>query len=131
MEAVMAETRQELKETKQAEKRARAAQLEFGGLLDEVSSPAYGPLDVQFESAFDCAAYIVTAEKQPARNARKYKELMAYLSSATGCEDEEIIAHGQKVRGLLYFGLDSLRNKGTALGKEKIKYPMRSVRPAF
>jgi hypothetical protein len=127
----MSESRQATRDSKQAEKRERAAQITFGGLLDEVSSPSYGPLDVEFESAFDCATYIVTAEKQPVRNAKKYKELMAFLSEATGCEDEEIIAHGQKVRGLLYFGLDSLRNKGTVVGKEKIKYPMRTVRPAF
>jgi hypothetical protein len=127
----MSESRQAVKDSKQAEKRERAAQVPFGGILDEVTSPSYGPLDVEFESAFDCAAYIVTAEKLPARNAKKRKELMDYLNSATGCEEDEIIAHGQKVRGLLYFGLDSLRNKGSALGKEKIKYPMRPVRPAF
>jgi hypothetical protein len=127
----MSDTRQGEKESKQAEKRERAAQIQFGGILDEITSPAYGPLEVEFESAFDRATYIVTAEKLPAKNARKHKELMEYLSSATGCDDEEIIAHGQKVRGLLYFGLDSLRNKGSALGKERIRYPMRPVKPAF
>ncbi|MEO8294835.1 MAG: hypothetical protein ABI613_04900 [Gemmatimonadota bacterium] len=120
-----------MSEAKQAQKRERAAQFPFGGPLAEVSSPAYGPLDIQFESAFDCATYIVTAEKLPTKNAKKYKELMEYLSSTTGCDDEEVIAHGNKVRGLLYFSLESLRNKGTVVGKEKVKYPMPKVRPAF
>lgn len=128
----MSDTKQALmSDSKQALKRERAAQIPFEGILTEIASPAYGPLDVQFESAFDCAAYIVTAEKLPVKSAQKYKALMEYVSTSTGCAEEEVIAHGNKVRGLLYFGLESLRNKGTAVGKEKIKYPMRAVKPAF
>ena len=128
----MSDTKQAVaSDSKQAQKRERAARIAFEGVLTEVTSPAYGPLEVEFESAFDRAAYIVTAEKLPTKNAKKYKELMEFLNSATGCNDDEVIAHGNKVRGLLYFSLESLRNKGTAVGKEKIKYPMRAVRPAF
>jgi hypothetical protein len=117
-------------DTKQAQKRARAAQVPFNGTTLKETSPAYGPLDVEFASAFDRLTYIVTAENLPTKNAKKYKTLMEYLSAATGCDEEEILAHGNKVRGWLWFAMDSLRNKGT-VGKEKIKYPLPPVKPAF
>ncbi|HTS87228.1 MAG TPA: hypothetical protein VMG41_01955 [Gemmatimonadales bacterium] len=114
----------------QDEKRRRAAALPS----PSGANPSCGPLDVSWDSAFDRMCYMVSAPDLAVRNARRYQKLMAEAMEATGCTEEEIIAHGNKVRAVLFFAQDRLTKQGALAGlagKQKYAYRLPPVSPMF
>jgi hypothetical protein len=54
--------------------------------------------------------------------------------TGSGCTEEEVLAHGNKVRAYLFFAQDRLRREGQLdrlTGKEKYSYQLPPVAPAF
>jgi len=111
----------------QAQKRQRATAFPSA----EGATPACGMLEVQFESPFDRLCYLVSA---PLKNSRRYATVLAELMAGSGCTEEELLAHGHKVRAYLFFAEDRLRKEGKLdglSGKEKFPYRLPPVTPAF
>lgn len=112
------------------EKRQRAA--EFSAPV-----PAFvikGNLDVQWDSPFDRACYLISAEGMPVKQKARYAALLKDLSEATGCTEEELIAHGLKVRAKLYFAEEHLGRTGELAklpAKTQHPYRLPKVLPAF
>lgn len=117
-------------ESKQVKKRERASQMSWESPASRETRPDYGPLDVQFGCPFDCMCYMATVDGLAGKKPEKYNRLMEYLATETGCTEREVIAHGQKVRALLWFAVDRFRREGQAVAR-KLKYPLPAVRPAF
>jgi hypothetical protein len=95
------------------------------------ATPGCGVLDVQFDSPFDRLCYLISA---PLKNSRRYATLLAELMAGSGCTEEELLAHGHKVRAYLFFAEDRLRKDGKLdglTGKEKYPYRLPPVTPAF
>jgi hypothetical protein len=116
--------------TSQDEKRQRAATLPS----PTGASPACGPLEVAWDSAFDRMCYVVSAPDLSIKNARRYQKLMTEAVAATGCTEEEIIAHGNKVRAILFFAQDRLTKQGVLAElppKQKYAYRLAPVSPVF
>jgi hypothetical protein len=68
------------------------------------------------------------------KNSRRYAQLLAELVAGSGCTESEILAHGQKVRAVLYFAEARLTRDGSLrglVGKEKFVYQQPCVTPAF
>ena len=115
-------------------KRSKAAVFPSGGPVVGDRSPSYGSLDVKWESTFDRMCFGVSAENLATKNPRRYKAQMDEISRLTGCTEEEILAHGGKVRGRLFFAHEKLERQGLLqnLGpKEKYEYTLPTVTPAF
>lgn len=111
----------------QAQKRQRATA--FPSV--EGATPGCGVLDVQFDSPFDRLCFLISA---PVKNGRRYATLLAELMDGSGCTEEELLAHGHKVRAYLFFAEDRLRKEGKLdglTGKEKYPYRLPAVTPAF
>jgi hypothetical protein len=114
----------------QAQKRQRA------NTFPSVSgaAPACGLLDVRWDSPFDRLCFLVSAPDLPLKNNRRYTTLLAELMAGSGCTEEEILAHGHKVRAYLFFAEDRLRKEGALdglTGREKRAYRLAPVVPAF
>lgn len=113
-----------------AQKRQRAA--EFASPV--VSPPIKGTLDVAWDSQFDRLCHLVSTEGMPVRHKSRYDALMKELIAGTGCTEEEIIAHGLKVRAKLYFAEEQLGRTGALAnlsGKEQHPYRLPPVLPFF
>lgn len=113
-----------------AQKRNRAA--EFVSTV--AVPPIKGTLDVQWESTFDRLCHLVSTEGMPVKHRTRYEALMKELTSGTGCTEEEVIAHGLKVRAKLYFAEEHLGRTGALanlVGKEQHAYRLPAVLPAF
>jgi hypothetical protein len=111
----------------QAQKRQRATA--FPSV--QGATPGCGVLDVQFDSPFDRLCFLVSA---PVKNSRRYATMLAELMAGSGCTEEEILAHGHKVRAYLFFAEDRLRKEGKLdglTGKAKYPYRLSPVTPAF
>jgi hypothetical protein len=76
----------------------------------------------------------VSAPDLALKNSRRYTKLLAELVTGSGCTEEEIVAHGNKVRAHLFFAEDRLRKAGhlaRLTGREKYSYQLPPVAPAF
>jgi hypothetical protein len=116
--------------TTSADKRRRAA--EFPTLPGP--TPSAGSLAVRWGSAFDRSCFLVSAPDLPTKHPQVYEQLMSHLTSGTGCTEEEILAHGHKVRALLFFAEDRLARTGalaSLVGRQKHEYELAAVRPEF
>lgn len=113
-----------------AQKRERAA--EFTSSAPDFAIK--GNLSVQWDSQFDRQCYLVSTEGMPVKHRTRYEALLKELSEATGCTEEEVIAHGLKVRAKLYFAEEHLGRTGALAkltGKEQHAYRLPPVIPAF
>ena len=116
--------------TTQAQKRERATAFP----APNGAAPACGLLDVRWESAFDRLCYLISAPDLALKNNRRYTKLLGELTAGSGCTEEEIIAHGNKVRAYLFFAQERLKREGhldQLTGKEKYPYQLPPVTPAF
>jgi len=98
------------------------------------ANPTSGLLAVQWESAFDRMCYMVSSDDLATKNARRYRKLMDEITEATGCSEEEILAHGNKVRAVLFFAQDRLTKQGVLndlVGKQKYEFHLPPVAPVF
>lgn len=119
-----------LMETTQAQKRQRATTFPSA----TGAAPACGLLEVHWDSPFDRLCFQVSAPDLAIKNNRRYTALMAELIAGSGCTEEEILAHGNKVRAYLFFAQDRLKKEGQLeglTGKEKRPYRLAPVNPAF
>ena len=97
-------------------------------------TPSSGALQVSWASAFDRSCYLVSAPDHATKHPAPYAQLMQELTTETGCTEEEIIAHGNKVRALLFFAEDRLSRTGVLaglVGRQKHEYALPAVNPAF
>jgi hypothetical protein len=98
------------------------------------AAPACGMLDVQWESSFDRLCYVISGPDLAIKNSNRYTKLLDALMSGSGCTEEEILAHGNKVRAVLFFAQDRLAKEGRLSGlkrSEKYVYQLAPVLPAF
>jgi hypothetical protein len=98
------------------------------------ASPGSGLLDVRWGSEFDRLCFLVTAPDLSLKNSRRYTKLLAEIMEGSGCTEEEVLAHGNKVRAYLFFAQDRLEKEGQLRqlkGKEKYVYELPPVVPAF
>ena len=98
------------------------------------AAPACGLLDVRWDSPFDRLCYLVSAPDLALKNNRRYTKLLAEIMAGSGCTEEEILAHGNKVRAYLFFAQERLKAAGQLdqlTGKEKYPYQLPPVAPAF
>jgi hypothetical protein len=98
------------------------------------AAPSCGMLDVQWESSFDRLCYVISAPDLAIKNSNRYAKLLDALVSGSGCTEEEILAHGNKVRAVLFFAQDRLAKEGRLNGlkrSEKYLYQLAPVVPAF
>jgi hypothetical protein len=113
-----------------AEKRQRAAA--FPTLPGP--TPSVGSLAVRWGSPFDRSCYLVSAPELATRHPEPYEHLMQRLTAGTGCTESEILAHGHKVRALLFFAEDRLARSGalaSLVGRQKHAYQLQAVKPGF
>lgn len=114
----------------QAEKRQRATAFPPAN----GAAPACGPLNVQWSSPFDRLCFMLSRPNLAAKNPRGYAKLLAELTAGSGCTEEELLAHGNKVRAYLFFAEDRLTKEGLLdglTGREKYTYQLSEVSPAF
>lgn len=98
------------------------------------ATPTWGQLDVQWESPFDRLCFLVSAPDLSVKHQARYAKLLAELMEGSGCTEEEVLAHGNKVRAYLFFAQDRLTKEGQLKGlkgKEKYTYHLPKVAPAF
>lgn len=118
----------------QDQKRESAAALAASPSLSASTTAVSGQLAVAWDRPFDQLCHMVSATDLATRNARRYRKLMEEIVAATGCTEEEILAHGNKVRAVLFFAQDRLAKEGALshlAGRERIEYRQPPVRPAF
>jgi len=114
----------------QAQKRQRATA--FPPVNDMTQT--CGLLDVRWDSQFDRLCFQISAPDLAQKNNRRYSKLLAELTAGSGCTEEEILAHGNKVRAYIYFAQERLKREGhldQLKGKEKYAYQLPPVIPAF
>ncbi len=114
----------------QSQKRHRAAAFPPAAGPD----PACGQLDVRWESPFDRLCFMIAAPDLLIKNSRRYAKLLEEIIAGSGCTEEEILAHGNKVRAVLFFAQDRLTKDGSLnelTGKAKYVYQLPKVIPAF
>jgi hypothetical protein len=114
----------------QAQKRQRATAFP----PPDPAAQSCGLLDVSWDSAFDRLCFLVSAPDLKQKNNRRYTKLLAELMTGSGCTEEEVVAHGLKVRAYLFFAQDRLMKEGKLdqlTGKEKYPYRLPPVDPAF
>lgn len=117
--------------TSQDTKRQRAISYTAKGKSVPVNSRS---LSVVWESAFDQMCHAVAADDLAIKNARRYRKLMDEIIESTGCTEEEVLAHGRKVRAVLYFAQDRLAREGALRhlsGKARYEYRLPPVTHAF
>jgi hypothetical protein len=114
----------------QAQKRQRATAFPS----PDAAAQSCGLLDVSWDSAFDRLCYLVSAPDLKQKNNRRYTKLLTEIMTGSGCTEEEVLAHGHKVRAYLFFAQDRLMKSGQLdqlTGKEKYPYRLPPVEPAF
>lgn len=113
-----------------ASKRVRAAQL----AADRNAPRAPGPLQVIWDSRFDQLCFQVSEPDLPGTDQPQFTSLMNDLTTGTGCTEEELLAHGSKVRGILFFAEDHLTRRGaldSLMGTQQHRYRLHAVTPEF
>lgn len=113
-----------------AEKRRRAATFPAAS----GATPMRGVLDVSWDSPFDRMCYLIAAPDLPIKRPARYEAMLEELTAATGCTAEELLAHGNKVRAMLFFAEERLARSGALaelVGKQKLPYRLPPVIPAF
>jgi len=68
----------------------------------------------------------------PRRTIADTPSWLAELTAGSGCTEEEILAHGNKVRAYIYFAQERLKREGhldQLKGKEKYAYQLPPVIP--
>jgi hypothetical protein len=113
-----------------AAKRKRAAAL----ALSTARGPIPGTLDVAWDSPFDRLCYEVSASGMARKHRERYDVLLAELTAGTGCTEEELLIHGQKVRSMLFFVEDRLGRAGDLarlVGNQQYPYRLAPVPQAF
>jgi hypothetical protein len=93
-----------------------------------------GRLEVHWGSAFDRACALVTAPKPSPRHRPVYARLLRDLRNETGCTTAELLAHGRKVRALLFFAQEQLTRSGDVAGlpaTHKHAFHLPPVTPGF
>jgi hypothetical protein len=109
-----------------AEKRERAAALAATSTV----VPIHGNLDVTWDRPFDRLCYDISASGMARKHRARYDALLAELTSSTGCTEEELVAHGQKVRSVLFFAEDRLGRQGALanlVGQQQHRYRLAPV----
>ena len=118
--------------TSQDTKRQRAAAFTVKGKSSPVANS--GSLAVVWESPFDQMCHAVAADDLPIKNACRFRKLMDEIVESTGCTEDEVLAHGRKVRAVLYFAQDRLSREGALRhlsGKARYEYRLPPVTLAF
>jgi hypothetical protein len=113
-----------------AAKRLRATLLS----LAAPPRPTPGILDVLWESPFDRLCYDVSDPQLPTADPPRYTTLLGELTRDTGCTEDELLAHGAKVRGILFFAEDHLTRRGalaSLMGSQQHRYRLHPVVPEF
>ncbi len=113
-----------------AGKRQRAASLTATG----TPVPTTGNLAVTWASPFDSLCYELAAPAMARKQPERYDGLVADLTARTGCTEDEVLTHGQKVRSVLYFAEDRLGRQGVLarlVGNEQHPYRLAPVTLAF
>jgi hypothetical protein len=113
-----------------AEKRARAATLS----PTSAAGPTPGNLAVHWDSTFDRLCYDVSASGLARKHPAQYAALVAELTTSTGCTEEEVVTHGQKVRSVLFFAEDRLGRQGalaSLVGQQQHSYRLAPVTLVF
>jgi hypothetical protein len=113
-----------------AEKRKRAAALPLSG----DAGPIPGTLDVAWDSPFDRLCYDLAMPGLARKNPDRYASLLAELTTGTGCTEDEVLTHGQKVRSVLYFAEDRFGREGLLarlVGTQQHPYRLAPVTLAF
>jgi hypothetical protein len=113
-----------------ASKRQRAAALTATG----APIPTSGNLAVTWASPFDSLCYELAAPAMARKQPERYDGLVADLTSRTGCTEDEVLTHGQKVRSVLYFAEDRLGRQGVLArlsGNQQHPYRLAAVTLAF
>ena len=98
------------------------------------AAPSCGLLEVRWESSFDRLCFLVSSPDLAIKNKGRYTKLMSEIMSGSGCTEEEVLAHGNKVRAILFFAQDRAAKEGRLAqlkGKEKYPYQLAPVNPAF
>jgi hypothetical protein len=91
-------------------------------------------LEVQWASPFDRQCFLLSSPDLALKNSRRYAKLLAELMAGSGCTEEELLAHGNKVRAYLFFAEDRLTKEGRLAGltgKAKYTYELPQVALAF
>jgi hypothetical protein len=113
-----------------SDKRGRAAALS----LSSAHIPISGTLDVAWDSPFDRLCYDISASGMARKHRERYEVLLADLTERTGCTEEELLTHGQKVRSVLFFAEDKLGRNGELtrlVGNQQYPYRLAPVTQAF
>jgi hypothetical protein len=114
----------------QVQKRHRAASFPPARGAD----PTCGLLSVRWDSPFDRLCFMISSPELATKNSRRYATLLEELTTGSGCTEEEVLAHGNKVRAVLFFAHERLRKDGSfgsLAAKEKYLYQLPLVSPAF
>jgi len=93
-----------------------------------------GRLEVHWGSAFDRACFLLASPAPNPRHRPAYARLLRDLANETGCTHPELVAHGRKVRALLFFAQDQLTRSADFAGlpnRHKYVYRLHAVTPAF
>lgn len=113
-----------------AEKRQRATAFSSQSPL----SPIEGNLAIRWDSRFDHLCYCLAAPALPRKQPARYGELLAELITQTGCTEDELVAHGLKVRSVLFFAEDRLGRQGalaSLVGAQQLEYRLPPVSQSF
>ncbi len=97
-------------------------------------NPSSGRLDVQWDSPFDRLCFLISSPDLAVKNRARYDKLLTEITAGSGCTEEEVLAHGNKVRAVLFFAEDQLARQGQLerlTGREKFAYRLAPVTPAF
>jgi hypothetical protein len=113
-----------------AEKRARAA-----GITSAIpATPTRGNLAVVWDSTFDRLCYEISAAGLARKHPERYGSILAELTDSTGCTEDELVAHGFKVRSVLYFAEDRLARQGilaSLFGDQQHQFRLAPVTQSF
>lgn len=113
-----------------AQKCERAAAL----VSPDAAGPTPGNLDVAWDRPFDRLCYHVTTSGMRRKDPAHYDELLGQLMTGTGCTEEEVRAHGMKVRSVLFFAEDRLARQGVLarlVGVQQCPYRLPPVTLSF
>lgn len=98
------------------------------------AAPSSGLLDVGWDSPFDRLCFMVSSPDLATKNKLRYGKLLAELTTGSACTEDEVLAHGNKVRAVLYFAQERIAREGhldQLTGREKYAFRLAPVIPAF
>ncbi len=98
------------------------------------TTPPSGSLEVTYDSPFDRLCFLISAPDLARKHKKRYDALLAELTEGSGCSEEELVAHGLKVRALLFFAEERLGREGALahlVGKQRLPFRLPPVNPAF